>query len=313
MSSEKDIISFVLTSKQLRNTGVLTSVIKSLQVVAEKEGLHTEYIVVLPHPTSKLVDGLGEFVSSSSVQVVVVGEGMSWDQEIFAGLSRANGDYSFVFGEKIEPVLAIFSSMLRIARLDGNDVVGVRRSYSFRHQIRRIRELILFKMIRKNTNRLITIDICSEVLISRKALNWILRDLSSAQCMLEMFLIPGLTYTFVNSEPSSEAYKLNRPEYLRLMTRYTELPIFALKISFLLTALVMVLTSLNAISVKWRAINILNQAENQVPGWTTLVLLLSFGFTIVIYGLYISLRTIIYLSREQSSKPSRVVKSVYRL
>ena len=313
MSSEKDIVSFVLTSKQLKNAGVLSSVIKSLHEVAEKEGLLAEYVVVLPHPTSELVDKLKECASSNPVQVVVVGEGISWDQEIFAGLSRANGDYSFVFGEKIEPVLAIFPSMLKFARLDSNDVIGVRKNPSLEHQIRRIRESILFNMIRKNTNRPLTIDICCEVLISRKALNWILRDLSSAQCMLEMFLIPGLTYAFVNSQPNSQEYKLNRPEYLRLMTRYTQIPIFALKISFLSTASVMVLTSLNAISVKWRASNLLNQAENQVPGWTTLVLLLSFGFTAVIYGLYISLRTIIFLAREQSSKPSRVVKSVYRI
>jgi hypothetical protein len=313
MSSEKDIISFVLTAKQVRNAEVLGSTIESLRDVAEQEGLIAEYIVVLPHPTSELVDRLRDYVSLNSVQVVVVGEGITWDQEIFAGLSRANGDYSFVFGEKVEPVLKNFPNMLKFAKFDGSDVVGARKSSSFKHQFESVRESILFKIIRKNTNGPLTKDICSELLISRKALNWILRDLSSARCMLEMFLIPGLTYTFIKSGPESQEYKLSRPEYLGLMTRYTQIPIFGLKLSFLSTALVMVLTSLNALSVKLRSINLLNQVESQVPGWTTLVLLLSFGFTAVIYGLYISLRTIIYLAREQSSKPSRVVKSAFRL
>jgi hypothetical protein len=313
MPNEKDIVSFILSGRCFSEAGVIASAIESLREVSSQADLFAEYVIVLAYPTSGLIDGLRKYGNSNPIQVVVVGESVTWDQEVFAGLSRANGDYVFIVGEAIDSTLTIFPNMLELAKLSKNDVIGARKPHSFAYSSRNIRESILFKLIGNNTSKSLTVHNCREVLITRKALNWILRDLSSAQCMLEMFLIPGLTYDFVKSGANSKRYRLKRSEYSRLLTRYTQIPIILLKACYLLTSSVMVLTSLNALSVRWRGTNLLNQLENQIPGWTTLVLLLSFGFTVIIYGLFISLRTIIYLAREYSSKPNHVVKTVHRL
>jgi hypothetical protein len=313
MTTDKDIVSFILSGDRLSKTGGITSALKALSLMSQNANLQAEYIVVLSYPTSGLIDDLKKYAISNPLQVVVVGEGITWDQEIFSGLSRANGDYAFVVGETIEPLESIFPRMLNLAKLSKNDVIGTRKDSSLPYRVKNIREAILFKTIGKNSSEALTIHNCSEVLITRKALNWILRDLSSGQCMLEMFLIPGLTYDFVKADSNSKQYRLKRSEYSRLMTRYTQVPMNLLKACYLMTSFVMILTSLNALSVRWLGTNLLNQVETQIPGWTTIVILLSFGFTVTIYGLFISLRTIIYLAREQSSKPSHVVKSVHRL
>jgi hypothetical protein len=313
MTVEKEIVSFILSGQNLSEASIISETIASLQRVSLDSDLDAEYIVVLAYPTEEVIDELRNSVSTNPVQVVVVGQSITWDQEVFAGLSRANGDYAFIVGEAIEPAVSIFPKMLKLARLSKNDVIGARKISSVVYRMKHIRETILFMIIGKNSDSTLTIHNCGEVLITRKALNWILRDISSARCMLEMFLIPGLTYEFVESGANSKQYRLKRSEYSRLLTRYTQIPMTLLKSCYLLTSFVMVFTSLNALSVRWRGVNLLNQIENQIPGWTTLVLLLSFGFTVMIYGLFLSLRTIIHFARESSSKPSHVVKSVYRL
>jgi hypothetical protein len=313
MTVEKEIVSFILSSQQLSDARVISTTIASLQELTLASNLEAEYIVVMAFPTEDIIDELRHCARNNPVQVVVVGESVSWDLEMFAGLSRANGDYAFLVGEAIEPAVTNFPDMLKLAKLSKNDVVGSRKSSSFTYNVKHIRQLILYKIIGKNSSSPLSINNCGEVLITRKALNWIIRDLTSAQCMLEMFLIPGLTYDFVKAGAKSKRYHLKRNAYFNLLTRYTQTPIVLLKLCYLTTTTVMVLTLLNALSVRWRGVNLLNQIEVQIPGWTTLVFLLSFGFTVIIYGLFISLRTIIYLGREQSSKPSHIIKSVQRL
>jgi len=261
------------------------------------------------------IDSQNELKVSSldcPLQVVIVGERNSWDQEMFAGLSRANGDYTFVIGGTIEGVEDIISSMLQLAEDDRNDVIGVRSDVSFVERMKLLRTEVFFIILRRHTKAPLSINNCGDLLVTRKALNWILRDLSSAQCMLEMYLIPGLTFDFVNTKTIRNRYKLSRRMYSQLLTRYTLIPLVILKSCFSMTAMVMLVTTANAVSVRWRELNLLNQVEKQVPGWTTLVLLISFGFTVAIYSLYVLLRTILYLAEEYSSKPSHVIKSVQR-
>lgn len=312
MSADKELISFVLSWTEMKLGGAASAYFDILSAVASNENLLAEFIVVMAYSD---IDSQNELKASSldcPLQVVIVGERNSWDQEMFAGLSRANGDYTFVLGGTLEGVEDIISSMLKLAEDDRNDVIGVRSDVSFLDRMKLLRTEVFFTILRRRTKAPLSINNCGDLLVTRKALNWILRDLSSAQCMLEMYLIPGLTFDFVNTKTIRNKYKLSRRMYSRLLTRYTLIPLVILKSCFSMTAMVMLVTTANAVSVRWRELNLLNQVEKQVPGWTTLVLLISFGFTVAIYSLYILLRTILYLAEEYSSKPSHVIKSVQR-
>ena len=312
MSIEKEMISFILSWSKIRGYGGLAAHFKTLGEATANANLEAEFIFVMAYSDSEFQDELKVNPIKYPLQVVAVGERNTWDQEMFAGLSRANGDYVLVVGDSLVGIETLLPSMLNLARIEKNDVVGIRSNISYLDKIRYLRTEMFFRLLRRRTKAPLTIRNCSDLLITRKALNWILRDLSSALCMVEMYLIPGLTFDFIKTETIRTKYKLSHKMYLRLLTRYTLIPLTTLKSCFSLTALVMLVTAINALSVRWRELNLLNQIERQVPGWTTLVLLLSFGFTVTIYSLYVLLRTVLYLAEEYSSKPNHVIKSVQR-
>ena len=312
MSIDKEIISFILSGSEMSRGGTIATYFETLSEITINANLDAEFIIVVAYSDTSFQEKLKVNSLNHPVQVVVVGDRNTWDQEIFAGLSRANGDYAFVVSDSLEGVDVLLPNMLRLARLNRNDVIGISNRVLLLERIKFLRIEILFRILRHRTKAPLSVSNCNDLLITRKALNWILRDLSSAQCMLEMYLIPGLTFSFVKTEIVRTRYKLSRNMYSRLLTRYTLIPLTILKSCFSLTVLVMLITSLNALLVRWRGVNLFNHVEEQVPGWTTLVLLISFGFAVTIWALYISLRTILHLVDEYSSKPNQVIKSVQR-
>lgn len=312
MSSEREIISFVLSSAGVGSGGDLVSRVRSLGDIAAELDMDAEFVVVVAYSDANLQYELKAQAMNHPIQIVVVGERNSWDQEMFAGLSRANGDYSLTVGRSTTDIERTLPKMLELAKSQKNDLVGLRDTPSILRRVKSLRTEFLFRLLRKRTKAPLSIDNCSELLVTRKALNWILRDLSSAQCIIEMYLIPGLSFGFVEADSSGTRYKLSGSMFSRLITRYTRVPLTVLKSCFYLTTFVAVAISANAISVRWRGLNLFNHVEQEVPGWTTLVLLISFGFAATIFALYIILRTILHLAAEYSTKPNYIIKSVQR-
>ncbi|MFA5919269.1 MAG: hypothetical protein WC800_07000 [Candidatus Nanopelagicaceae bacterium] len=312
MQSEREIISFILSGSSDDLRGELIARIKSFGNTAEKIDLDAEFIVVVAYSETKLQDELKAHAMNHPIQIVVVGERNSWDQEMFAGLSRANGDYSLVIGNSTTSMDATLPHMLDLARSQNSDLVGLRDTVTSLAKLKHLRTTFLYSVLRRRIKAPLSIGNFCDLLITRKALNWILRDLSSAQCIIEMYLVPGLNFGFIEAGSSATRYKLSGNMFSRLITRYTHVPLTVLRSCFYLTTFVALAISANALSVRWRGVNLLNHVEQEVPGWTTLVLLMSFGFSVTIYALYILLRTILHLAQEYSTKPNYIIKSVQR-
>lgn len=312
MQSEREIISFIVSSSSDDLRGELISRIRSFGNTAEKIDLDAEFIVVVAYSDTKLQDELKAHAMNRPIQIVVVGERNSWDQEMFAGLSRANGDYSLVIGNSTTSMDATLPHMLELAKSQNSDLVGLQDTVSSLTKLKHLRTTFLYSVLRRRVQAPLSIGNFSDLLITRRALNWILRDLSSAQCIIEMYLVPGLNFGFIEAGSSGTRYKLSGNMFSRLITRYTHIPLTVLRSCFYLTTFVALAISANALSVRWRGVNLLNHVEQEVPGWTTLVLLMSFGFAVTIYALYILLRTILHVAQEYSTKPNYIIKSVQR-
>jgi len=312
MATDNEIITFVISWTRFKNSESIGDIFGTLNKLAADCNLDSEFVIV----NSNLDENFdAEFAAASSdhpVQFIVVGEKNTWDQEIFAGLSRANGDYIFTVGESVNGIKNVLLSMLTLAKRIENDIVGTRIKAPFPMKIRYFKTYILLGVLRRKSEAPINMGNCRELLLTRKALNWIIRDLSSAQSMLEMFLIPGLKFEFVESEFFGTKYRLTKSMYLRLLMRYTNFSLIILRSIFYLTATIMLATALNSALVTWYGSNLLGDPETRVPGWTTLVLLISFGFSVTVYSLFTILRAILYIGEEYSSKPRHIIKYVRR-
>ncbi len=312
MATEKEIISYVLSVCRLTPFEKLSEYMKTLSDVTESLNLDGEFILVIKELDDNLRKEIANHSANLPMQLVVVGGGNSWDQEIFAGLSRANGDYILILGNSAFGLASIIPNLLSVARREDCDVIGIKGKVKLHDKIRNLHVEILFRILRKRTKTPLFLGNYRDILITRKALNWILRDFSTALCILEIHLIPGIKFQVVPALESRERYKLSREMHSRLFMRYTKAPLLILKSCFYISLLLISFVAFNAILVRLRGFNILNQSETQVPGWTTLVLLVGFGFAIIIYALYVLIRIILHLAEEYSSKPDYIIKSVQR-
>ena len=112
MATEKEIISYVLSVCRLTPFEKLSEYMKTLSDVTESLNLDGEFILVIKELDDNLRKEIANHSANLPMQLVVVGGGNSWDQEIFAGLSRANGDYILILGNSAFGLASIIPNLL---------------------------------------------------------------------------------------------------------------------------------------------------------------------------------------------------------
>lgn len=251
----------------------------------------------------------------SNCYIVRLAHTAYWDHAVLAGLERANGDYSACFEVGLADQLGIVRTMYCTA-LEGNDIVGLRdRRRS--HVKKSIGRALFFWTLRMSgTGRLDPKD-RREILVSRRALNWIVRDRAVYWYLNDALIssgfkfralevdLPTLTSPRTGSAASDQAWSalLRSSHFLGLFGRAI--------IGGLLSVLVLV--TLNTLMVRFLGRDILWQTQAAVPGWTYTVLLLSAGFSALAMLLYVVLRVQLILLEEVRSRPRYVVENFGRI
>jgi hypothetical protein len=310
-SSTAEILSFVISSAGLTELEVSHEVSVLLET-ASQIGFACEFIVISPISQPIGSGVLHSDQPSIPHQFVIVGLNDSWDQQMFAGLTRANGDYVLVIGSPADEISKDLVGMLSEMKSSKIDVVGLNmnRESSFFGLLSR--RQILIRKLRRRFGDHVSLDNSRDLLIARRALNWIIRDLPTSNSLFEIALIPGLSFRILHTDNRISRTSMNSDLYFSVLSRYTRVTLNSIRFSFFLTFTVTFLTAINAIFVREFGRNLFGHAEIQVPGWTTIVLLLSFGFTTVLYGMYLMLRSIFFLRDELVHRPKYIVKGVHR-
>jgi hypothetical protein len=307
-----EIVSFVISSSKFTNKEIFDE-ISFLLDAAHQNGFESEVIVISPVSQRIGDESFQTIKAETPLQFVIVGSNDSWDQQMFAGLTRANGDYVLIVGSPADEISRELNRMLSEMKHGEIDIVGlaIERDALFFEIFSRKRFLV--KQLRKKFGEHVSLDTARDLLISRRALNWIIRDLPSSNSLFEIGFIPGLHFQVINSTNRLTRTSMNSELYFALLNRHTRFTLNSIRIGFALTFTVTFLTTINAIFVREFGRNVFGHVEIQIPGWTTIVFLLSFGFTTILYGIYLVLRSISSLREEMVQRPKYVIKSVNRI
>ena len=173
-NSSLGIISFVLSSAKLTDVEIFHEV-SVLSETASQNSFACEFIVISPISERIRDETLQSVQADAPHQFVIVGVNDSWDQQIFAGLTRANGDYALVIGSPADEISKELSRMLSEMKSGEIDVVGLNmdRDYSIFKLLSRKRFLV--KHLRRKFGDHLSLDNSRDMLITRRALNWIKR------------------------------------------------------------------------------------------------------------------------------------------
>ncbi len=235
---------------------------------------------------------------------------------IVAGLDRANGDYTVIFEfdfyNKAHLILDLFEASRK-----GYDIVYLRA----KKRVARERFRLFYKIfyaILKNYSTLQIDDMAhSTRIISRRALNSLLRLRENLRYMKAIYSIVGYRHSSIDvdvalhSDPQltfSEKFRTSLVAITSFTTflRSLLLWIFIFSMVFLITVVI------NAIMVKFSNVDIFGDYHESMPGWTFLVVIISVFFAITCLNLYIMSIYLSNIYQEIKQRPLYILESVKR-
>ncbi len=277
-----------------------------------------EFVVVNNLPGQSLDSYIMPLPNELKHQIYVLNlsSATPWNHAVVAGLDRANGDYTAIFEFEFAHQPQLLLEMMQCAH-QGFDIVylraprriaGWRTGLGYR----------LFYWIMKHYSSLQIDELAHNTrLISRRALNSLLRLRENLRYMKAIYSIVGYRTTFIQTDVplkpdphSSFREKLHNS--LVAITSFTTFLRTLLFWIFVFSILLLIVVIFNAVKVKMTNVDIFGIYHETVSGWPFLVVLISVFFAITCLNLFIMS---IYLSNiyyEIKHRPLYLIESIKR-
>lgn len=235
---------------------------------------------------------------------------------ILAGLDRANGDYTIILGmeffQQPEWVLKLFEKTR-----EHYDIVYLRASY--REVGLRSRPLYkIFYYILKHYSALqIDEKAHNTRIISRRALNSLLRLRENLRYMKAIYSIVGYRTTYLETDMPlhagySEAFSERFRTSLVAITSYTTFLRSLLLWIFIFSVIFLLGVIFNALKVKFTGIDLFGNIGEPFSGWTFLVILIAIFFATTCLNLYIMSIYLSNIYNEIKQRPLYIIESIKR-
>jgi hypothetical protein len=246
------------------------------------------------------------------LQIVQLSTVVPWDQEVFSGLSRSNGDIVLVLDmgneESLLKIMMALVSELSDARID---LVTIVSNVGFLTKLRHSKNLFKRYLIRSNGKRIHSF-VSREFAIGRGALNLLLKNSINSNTFADLILQRGINQREINLPLSSNIYTIPRKNYFSILVRYTDVPQKILKYIYRFTFSISMLISFNAVKLRLTGQDVFSRNQEIPPGWTSIILILGFGFSITTFCFYLVLKSTAELARDFAQKPHHIIKSIVR-
>lgn len=234
---------------------------------------------------------------------------------IVAGLDRSNGDYTVVFEKDFwdQPELI---NELYLKSNEGFDIVYLQASRREDRFYVKPFYKIFYGILRKYSDLQVDDKAHDTRIISRRALNSLLRLRENLRYMKAIYSLVGYRHAFIKVDTPLKHDETRFTDKFRTsliaITSFTSflrslfLWIFLVSIGF------MVLVIVNAVKVKLTNYDLLGSYHDAIPGWTFLVVLSSIFFALTCLMLYIMSIYLDNIYQEIKHRPMYIIESVQR-
>ncbi len=235
---------------------------------------------------------------------------------ILAGLDRANGDYTVIFETGFYDRPALILRLFERTQ-ERFDIVYVRARE--RHVKWRFRPFywLFYGILRHYSDLRVDEKAYDTRIISRRALNSVLRLRENLRYMKAIYSIVGYNTSYIESEApplfeGEESFSDHFKTSLVAIASFTTflrsllLWIFIFSFVFLLGVIV------NALKVKFTGVDLFGNVGQALSGWTFLVILISVFFAITCLNLYIMSIYLSNIYQEIKHRPLYLIESIKR-
>lgn len=241
---------------------------------------------------------------------------VSRDNAILAGLDRANGDYTVIFEFDFADKANLVTRLWETCQT-GHDIVYLRARERRQPLSQRVLYRIFYFILRKYSQLRIDPWAHHTRIISRRALNSLLRLRENSRYLKANYALVGYQTTSIAVEEplhpdASTSFGEQFRTALVAVTSFTTFLRSLLLWIFMFSVLVAAVAVFNAVKVKLTNIDIFGEHVESLSGWAFLVVLMSVFFAITCLNLYVMS---IYLSNiysEIKNRPLYIIESVKR-
>ena len=242
--------------------------------------------------------------------ILTIANWESWDISIFTGLSRANGDYTYIL-DPYQP--SDFVNIIKARNLYKNnyDIFLFKQKYSQIRTKNKISNLLLYSSFKLFANIPISPFDRKEMIFSRRALNTILRNARKNILLLELAYRSSYPYKKIIIKSNYDQLLKNENSYQRrikwsMFMRLSDLPTKISSISSFILFIFVVLTSTNALLVRLFSTTIFFTKATAVPGWAYIIIVFSTILLLLNISIYAIQKSIMVIYDEISNKSFEV-------
>lgn len=318
MSVNNSFISIVTVIEKAESQNQLTAYLNSVFNVVEKSFSDFEIILV----NNSHWRGVKEILSPLSptlkqnIYLLNLSSPVNKNHAIVAGLDRANGDYTVIFelelGHQPELILDLFKKSQ-----EGSDIVYLRAKNRAAKLRNRPFYKIFYWILKKYSNLKIDDRAFDSRIISRRALNSLLRLRENLRYMKAIYSIIGYRMAYIEIDEPLKSENVSFNEKFRTsliaITSFTTFLRSLLLWIFLGSICFLGIVIFNAIKVKMTNVDIFGTFHEAIPGWTFLVVLTSIFFATTCLMLYIMSIYLSNIYQEIKHRPMYIIESVQRV
>lgn len=311
-------ISVVCAINHRQEVSLLSQYLTNLYGVLEARFADFEIILVNNSPfepeIGELLKPLPEPLRKN-IFLLNLSSSVNRNHAIFAGLDRANGDYTVIFEfDFLEKPYLI--EELYLKTLEHFDIVYCQaKGRSAGH--RGVFYKTFYYILKKYSDLDIDEKAHNTRIISRRALNSLLRLRENLRYMKAIYSIVGYKTSSISvDEPLSNDREESFSEQFRTslvaITSFTTFLRNLMLWIFIFSLFFMILVVFNAIKVKVTNYDILGKYQEVISGWTFTVVLMSIFFAITCLNLYIISIYLANIYNEIKQRPLYIIESIKR-
>ncbi len=235
---------------------------------------------------------------------------------LLAGLDRSNGDYVVIFElelwEQPTLILDLYEQTQR-----KSDMVYLRNPQKITAPAQKLFYKVFYFIMRKYSDLQVDENAIDSRIISRRALNALLKHRENLRYMKALYSMVGYSTSSIDLNTpvkvaDTESFSEKFRNSLVAITSYTSFLRTILLWIFLFSLVFLVTVVYNAIKVKMSGEDIFGNVGEAVPGWAFLVLLISVFFAVMCLNLYIMSIYLSSIYEEIKQRPLYIIESIKR-
>lgn len=297
---------------------LLQSYLESVYPVLEKHFSDFEIILVNNLPGRSLGDSLISLAAPIKQQIYLLNLSSKTHKNhaFVAGLDRANGDYTVIFEFDFLQEPELILDLFRRTQ-EHFDIVYLQAETRETAFYLRWFYSLFYSILRRYSRLKIDSKAHNTRIISRRALNSLLRLRENLRYMKAIYSIVGYNTTYITTrqplQDEDTGFRERFGASLVAISSFTTFLSTVLLWIFLISLAFLVVVIVNALKVKFAGYDLLGNAQEAVSGWTFLVVLMSIFFAITCLNLYIMSIYLANIYHEIKKRPLYLIESVQRL